>query len=171
MKNKVWFWLLALMLAVSGLLVACDEFDEEYYEDEDSLAYYDEGEEEYDDDEYYEDEDEYYEDEEGYYEDEEGYYEDEEGYYDEDGNWWDWEEMTAEDCYDDEYYDEEDQMCYLLYDCEEDEDACEELDDAFYILAGELISLFESDDREWTEGAPDEVIIRYEIRENELINP
>ena len=152
MVTRRWLWLLVLMLALTGLLVGCDEEDD-YYDDEDGIAYY----EDYDDEEY--DEDEY---------DEDEYYDEE--YDDED--WWGWDEaMTAEDCYDDEYFDEEDQMCYLLYDCDEDDEACIDLSDDFYTLAGELISVFLGDDKQWSEGSPDEVIILYEIRNNELTNP
>lgn len=158
MKHKKWFWLLALLVVLGGLLVACGDLEEDEYYDEDEAAYY-------------EDEEFSSEDEEFFSEDEEAYNEDEEGFYSEDEEWDEWEVMTAEDCYDDEYYDEEDQTCYLLYDCDEDPDSCEELDDEFYTLAGELIDIFLSEDYEWVEGSPDEVIIRYAIRNNELIDP
>ncbi len=80
--------------------------------------------------------------------------------------------MLPEDCYEDEEYDEEDQMCYPIYECEGDE--CEAIDEAFYTLVDELLGEYisgEEDFSEETGGMVESAIITYQVQGNKIVNP
>ena len=79
--------------------------------------------------------------------------------------------MTAEDCYDDELYDEVDQVCYLK--CEVD-DSCEAGDGSYeetLSFLGDFVALLESGGVDVTGEEEDtELLVRYRVDGNKIVD-
>ncbi|HSH01018.1 MAG TPA: hypothetical protein VLL52_00775, partial [Anaerolineae bacterium] len=149
MKNKA-YWLIGLLLV--AVLAGCGgELYDECDEDDDACWEMLEAEfdEEYDDE-----------------------FDGEDDEYDDEAGWgWDYVE-TAEDCYEDEYFDEADQLCYPNWEDEDcdDEDCFADEGGIFSFFEGLLGTGIGGSYGEFDE-AGNSAIISYQIEGNQLVNP